>query len=111
MSKILPCPNCKSTPILHYADIKYFTGSQFWGARYFRYICPTCHTAGYPKTEYKGVALRYWNAIASGKKSNFATHLSKKEIDHWFPVTIQKERPFGVCSNEEKEFDVQSNTN
>lgn len=105
-NKILPCPNCDTIPILHYTDIKHYTGSQFWGARYFRYICPHCAYAGYPKTEYKNWALRNWNLIASGKRKNLIVHLTNTEKTYWFPVTNQKERHFGVCCDNETEFCV-----
>ena len=103
-NKILPCPKCNTIPILCYSDKKYYTGSQFWGARYFCYICPNCNHAGYPKTEHKNWALRYWNTIANGKRKNFMVHLSDTDKKYWFPVTNQKERHFGVCSNNEKDF-------
>ena len=104
MSKILLCPDCGVMPKLYYSDIKHYTGSQFWGARYFCYICPECSIAGYPKSEYKGIALRYWNNTASGKRKTFAIHLSDKEKQNWYTVTSQKERHFGVCCNEENDF-------
>ena len=104
MSKILPCPKCGNLPVLHYTDIKHYTGSQFWGSRYFCYICPKCKNAGRPKTEYKNWALRYWNLTANGKQKNFMVQLSDTEQKYWFPVKNQKERHFGVCTDEETGF-------
>lgn len=105
-AKILPCPDCGAEPRLCFRDSKYFTGSQFWGARYFRYVCPDCPNAGYPVTERKGIAMRYWNASAKGKTKSMAV-LDDAGKAEWKPVTEEKERPFGVCCEGEKGFGEQ----